>query len=97
MGDETATTRLATSDAGVGHPCSALTALAWRVARCCRFASHFDPYSPIFKGKRERVEVVVSDLALAAVLSGLGWLGTSFGWLWLVKMYVVPYLIVNHW
>lgn len=62
-----------------------------------RWANHFDPNSPIFKGKRERVEVAVSDLGLAAVLSGLAWLGNTYGWLWLVKMYIIPYLWVNNW
>lgn len=61
-----------------------------------RFANHFDPWSPIFS-KRERIEVVISDLALVAVLSGLSVLGRTMGWAWLVKTYVVPYLIVNMW
>lgn len=61
-----------------------------------RFACHFDPYSPIFS-KRERVEVAVSDAALAVVGYGLYSLAQSFGWVWLTKVYVVPYLIVNFW
>ncbi len=62
-----------------------------------RWANHFDPSSPIFKGKQERIEVAISDVALAAVLSGLGWLGQAYGWMWLTKMYIIPYFIVNHW
>lgn len=61
-----------------------------------RWANHFDPYSPIFS-KRERVEVVISDVALAIVVLGLGTLAKAFGWAWLLKVYVVPYLIVNFW
>lgn len=60
------------------------------------FANHFDPWSPIFS-KRERFEVAVSDAALVGVLYGLGALAKSFGWPWLIKTYVVPYFIVNHW
>lgn len=60
------------------------------------WANHFNPYSPIFT-KRERWEIAVSDVALALVIYGLGVLGMNFGWVWLVKTYVVPYLIVNHW
>ncbi len=75
-------------------PSSSLNVCVWGIPR---WASHFDPYSPIFKGRRERVEVVVSDLALAGVLSALAYLGNAYGWLWLVKMYAIPYFIVNHW
>jgi omega-6 fatty acid desaturase (delta-12 desaturase) len=61
-----------------------------------RFACHFDPYSPIFS-PRERAEVAVSDAALAAVLYGLYGLANAYGWAWLAKVYIVPYLIVNFW
>ena len=59
-------------------------------------ANHFNPYSPIFS-KRERVEILLSDLGLLGVLSVLGYLGTTHGWLWLTRVYIVPYLVVNHW
>lgn len=61
-----------------------------------RWVNHFDPYSPIFS-KRERVEVAISDAALVAVFYTLYSLAHSFGWAWLVKTYVIPYLWVNHW
>lgn len=32
-----------------------------------------------------------------AILYGLYQVAQSFGWLWLVKVYVMPYLVVNHW
>jgi len=60
------------------------------------WANHFNPYSPIFAPK-ERFEVLLSDLGLAAVLVGLFFLGESFGFVWLVKLYVIPYLYVNFW
>lgn len=50
-----------------------------------RAANHFDPYSPIFS-KRERLEILISDLALIAVVGGLTGLGQTFGWLWLLKV-----------
>jgi hypothetical protein len=41
--------------------------------------------------------IVLSDLGLAAVVYGLYHAGLTLGWAWLVKSYVVPYLIVNFW
>ncbi|KAG2499234.1 hypothetical protein HYH03_002813 [Edaphochlamys debaryana] len=61
-----------------------------------RWANHFDPYSPIFT-KKERIEVLISDLSLVAVVAGLAAVGKAFGWIWLLKTYGIPYLIVNHW
>ncbi len=60
------------------------------------WANHFDPLSPIFT-KKERVEVLISDIALGVVVAGLVALGRAFGWIWLFKTYGVPYLVVNHW
>lgn len=42
-------------------------------------------------------QVAVSDLALVAVMGGLYSLAQSCGWLWLLKVYIIPYLVVNHW
>ena len=50
-----------------------------------RWASHFDPYSPIYS-RRERSEVMLSDFALGAAASGLCGLGRAYGWLWLLKV-----------
>lgn len=61
-----------------------------------RWASHFDPYSPIYS-RRERSEILISDCALGLMFSGLFSLAKTFGWLWLAKVYIVPYLIVNMW
>ncbi len=61
-----------------------------------RWANHFDPYSPIYS-KRERLDVLISDIALFGVFGGLYKLGVAMGWSWLVKVYVIPYLIVNFW
>ncbi|GAB4823433.1 hypothetical protein N2152v2_010479 [Parachlorella kessleri] len=61
-----------------------------------RFANHFDPWSPIFN-KSERVEIVISDIALAAVVYGLAQLGNAYGWGWLFCIYGVPQMIANGW
>ena len=49
------------------------------------YASHYDPYSPIFT-KKERSEIVVSDAALAVVVYGLFLTGQAFGWGWFCKV-----------
>eukprot|EP00879_Flechtneria_rotunda_P030540 GHRR01033184.1.p1 GENE.GHRR01033184.1~~GHRR01033184.1.p1 ORF type:complete len:313 (+),score=84.96 GHRR01033184.1:562-1500(+) len=61
-----------------------------------RFANHFDPTSPIFS-KRERPGIVLSDFGLAAALYVLYMAAQTWGWFWLIKVYVVPYLFVNFW
>ncbi|MEW5300352.1 MAG: hypothetical protein WDW38_008212 [Sanguina aurantia] len=60
-----------------------------------RWASHFDPSSPIFVNRKEGMEVLVSDAALIGVGIGLTMLGRTFGGLWLVQTYIAPYLVVN--
>lgn len=57
------------------------------------------PHRPVLLpcSKSERVEVLISDIALAAVMYGLALLGRSFGWGWLVCTYGIPLLIVNGW
>jgi len=60
------------------------------------YTCHFLPSSPIFE-KRHRSQVLVSDVALLAVLGGIsyGVWATSF---WTVaKYYLIPYLMVNGW
>jgi omega-6 fatty acid desaturase (delta-12 desaturase) len=42
-------------------------------------------------------QVVVSDAALAVVAWGLYNLAQAYGWPWLVKTYIIPYLVVNFW
>lgn len=66
----------------VGWPLYLIANMSGR--RYDRAANHFDPYSPIFS-KRERLEILISDAALIAVVTGLTGLAQSFGWLWLIK------------
>jgi len=51
--------------------------------------SHFEPSAPIF-GPKDFWDVVLSDIALVAVVSGLAYLGNTHGFLWLTKIYVIP-------
>ncbi|KAG6500580.1 fatty acid desaturase DES2-like [Zingiber officinale] len=62
-----------------------------------RFASHFDPYSPIYSS-RERAQIFISDAGLLAAASAFFRLASSHGgfW-WLLRLYGVPLLIVNAW
>jgi omega-6 fatty acid desaturase (delta-12 desaturase) len=61
-----------------------------------RWASHFDPWSPIFSA-RERVEVALSTAGVAAVASLLWSATQAFGVAAVVKTYLIPYFIVNWW
>eukprot|EP00898_Chlorokybus_atmophyticus_P003382 jgi/Chlat1/4044/Chrsp26S04097 len=61
-----------------------------------KWANHFDPYSPIFN-RSERLQVLISDIALAVVCGVLYLASRSFGTLTVVQVYGVPYLIVNFW
>ena len=43
------------------------------------------------------MQVAISDLAVVTVLGGLYSLAQTLGWVWLLKTYGMPYLVVNHW
>jgi len=60
-----------------------------------RWVNHFLPSSPIFTTDKERAQVFVSDVALIAVITFFGYLSYQFGFLWFLKIYFVPYLVVN--
>jgi len=57
-------------------------------------ASHFSPNSAIF-AEKDKTDIVVSVVGFLLALSGFGYLGYTFGWLNLVKYYVIPYMITN--
>ena len=58
--------------------------------------NHYEPSSPLFLPNQYWL-IVASDAALFAVTYGLLALGYFYGALWLVKVYLVPYLMVNAW
>ncbi|XXG87687.1 hypothetical protein AAC387_Pa12g0002 [Persea americana] len=59
-----------------------------------RFASHFDPYSPIYS-ERERFQVLVSDVGVFAVLYVLFKAMAVHGVGWVVCVYGVPQLMMG--
>jgi omega-6 fatty acid desaturase (delta-12 desaturase) len=58
--------------------------------------NHFNPNVPLFNQKEWGV-VVLSDIGLVVWVGVLGAAVYHFGLAWLVKQYLVPYLIVNMW
>jgi omega-6 fatty acid desaturase / acyl-lipid omega-6 desaturase (Delta-12 desaturase) len=58
--------------------------------------NHFDPRSPLYDNKEAKL-ILLSDLGLALAISGLVYLGRTFGWANMAVWYFVPYLWVNHW
>eukprot|EP00210_Caulerpa_lentillifera_P002054 g1969.t1 len=58
--------------------------------------NHFNPWSSVFLPK-ERFEVFLSDLGLAAVVGGLCVVGHYFGFATVLKTYIIPYFVVHFW
>ncbi|KAF0908518.1 hypothetical protein E2562_025878 [Oryza meyeriana var. granulata] len=61
-----------------------------------RFASHFDPSGPIYKG-RERICIVISNISILTVSFALYKLMAAFGFWWVRRIYGIPLLVVNAW
>jgi omega-3 fatty acid desaturase (delta-15 desaturase) len=59
-------------------------------------ASHFMPDSPLFRPS-EKWDVIVSTTCWALMVGFLGSLTYRFGWLFLLKYYVGPYLVFVVW
>lgn len=57
---------------------------------------HFNPTSPLFSAK-DRRDIILSDIALVSVIAGLFVAGQVWGSMWMIKVYVIPYLVVNFW
>ncbi|KAL5628419.1 hypothetical protein BROUX41_003167 [Berkeleyomyces rouxiae] len=58
--------------------------------------NHFDPRSPIYES-RDVGLILASDLGIILSVSGLVYLGNTYGWLNMLVWYWLPYLWVNHW
>jgi omega-3 fatty acid desaturase (delta-15 desaturase) len=58
--------------------------------------SHFLPSSPLFKPS-EKWDVITSSLCCAAMIGLLGFLTFQWGGLWLLKYYLMPYIIFVMW
>eukprot|EP00056_Hartaetosiga_gracilis_P019394 m.13900 g.13900 ORF g.13900 m.13900 type:complete len:375 (-) comp7668_c0_seq1:167-1291(-) len=61
-----------------------------------RYCNHFFPSSPLFTHK-DKINVIVSDVALLSMVGVLFYAGHVMGSMWVVKVYVLPYLWVNLW
>jgi len=60
-----------------------------------KWVNHFLPSSPIYTTDKERFQVILSDIGLVLFIGLLSVMGTQYGFLWLFKVYGIPYLIVN--
>jgi omega-6 fatty acid desaturase (delta-12 desaturase) len=81
-------------------------ALGWRLYLACnatgrsypRFASHYDPCSPIFSGTRERAQVLLSDAGVLAASLALWRLAAAArSWAVVARAYGARLLVVNSW
>ncbi len=59
-----------------------------------RFASHYDPQSPIFNDK-ERILIFMSDIGLIAFAYGLYNLGIATSFTWVFCLYGGPLMVMN--
>lgn len=79
----------------VGWPAYILTNASGQVCYPA-WTNHFNPSAIIFD-QRHRSQVLLSDLGIGLMLSGLVYLGFQTSFMTVVKYYVIPYLWVNHW
>jgi acyl-lipid omega-3 desaturase len=61
-----------------------------------RQGSHFMPNSPLFRPS-EKWDVLTSTICWGLMIAGLGFLTYQFGWMFLLKYYVGPYLVFVIW
>jgi acyl-lipid omega-3 desaturase len=58
--------------------------------------SHFDPKSPLFRPS-EKWDVLTSSALLVLTIGFLSYLTFQFGWVFLVKYYLAPYIVFVMW
>jgi len=58
--------------------------------------SHFSPNSPLFRSS-EKWDVLTSSICWVLMVGFLGWLTYQFGWLFLLKYYLAPYIVFVMW
>lgn len=59
-------------------------------------ASHFNPSSPLFRPSEKR-DVLTSTIWWTLMVALLGFLTYQWGWMWLLKYYLVPYIVFLVW
>lgn len=57
---------------------------------------HWNPYSGLFT-QDEYAAVHVSNVAIAAMSTSLYVLARCTSWTFVVKIYLIPFLLTNHW
>lgn len=58
--------------------------------------SHFSPNSPIFRPS-EKWDIITSTTLWTLMIGFLGYIGFAFGFVFLLKFYIVPYIIFVMW
>ncbi|KAF9477903.1 delta-12 fatty acid desaturase [Pholiota conissans] len=58
--------------------------------------NHFQPSSALFK-THERIPIIACNIALIVMLSVIIWWTRQAGFAYFVKLYLVPYIVTNHW
>ncbi|HEY9850604.1 MAG TPA: fatty acid desaturase [Leptolyngbyaceae cyanobacterium] len=58
--------------------------------------SHFNPNSPLFKPS-EKWDIITSTVCWSLMIGFLGWLTYQFGWMFLLKYYLGPYVVFVVW
>ncbi|RGB38798.1 delta-12 fatty acid desaturase [Rhizophagus diaphanus] len=61
-----------------------------------RWANHFNPNSPIFDPKNF-MDIIISDIGIIIGLSAIFYFSYIYSFITVVKYYLIPYFIVNHW
>lgn len=61
-----------------------------------RWANHFNPNSPIFDPKNF-TDIIISDIGIIIGLSAIFYFSYIYSFITVVKYYLIPYFIVNHW
>ncbi|CAG8654240.1 7552_t:CDS:2, partial [Scutellospora calospora] len=61
-----------------------------------RWVNHFNPSSPIFEPKHYN-DIIISDIGIIIALSCICYFSYIYSFMTVVKYYLIPYLIVNHW
>eukprot|EP01120_Amphizonella_sp_Union-15-10_P006903 TRINITY_DN2285_c0_g1_i1.p1 TRINITY_DN2285_c0_g1~~TRINITY_DN2285_c0_g1_i1.p1 ORF type:complete len:400 (-),score=45.67 TRINITY_DN2285_c0_g1_i1:26-1225(-) len=60
------------------------------------WANHFNPRSPFFDAKNF-FEIIISDIGVIFAVSVLAYFSYVYSFVLVVKYYLIPYLVVNHW
>lgn len=57
---------------------------------------HFSPWSPLFRPE-DRIYIVINDIALLLFGGFLFWCAQLYGFMAVLNLYFLPYIVVNFW